>query len=162
VSIETEMSVLKRLSFFACLPEEQLRSLVFGSERLRLGQGKILYNEGDAADCAYVLLGGQIDLYYLLAQAGPDGRQRQFRRVISAVKAGAALGLFALISDKQRETGAYMAKRGDVLRINRASFRRQLKRHEEMRRALSAHVFSNFQAMIFSLEQRLEKWSIAA
>jgi len=161
MSIETEMTVLKRLGFFACLPDQQLRTIVFGAERLRLGAGRALYSEGDAADCAYIILGGRIDLFCTI-QAGESAGRRSFRRVVYAAKAGEALGAFALISDKMRQTGAYVAQRGDVLRINRAAFRRQLRQHAEMRRELARYIFSNFQLMIAGMERGAEKFLGAA
>lgn len=155
MSIEAEMTILKRLGFFACLPEKQLRTLVFGAERMRLHEGRELYRQGDIADCAYILLGGRVDLFRpQLRESGADKRQREYRQVVMAVKAGALLGAFALISDKRRETGAYVAQRCDVLRINSSSFRRLLYQNAAMRAQLYAYIFANFQFMTARLEKR--------
>ncbi|KAA6206152.1 MAG: cyclic nucleotide-binding domain-containing protein [Candidatus Tokpelaia sp.] len=155
MSIEAEMTVLKRLGFFACLPEQQLRALVFGAERMRLHEGHELYQKGDIADCAYIVLGGRVDLFQPVRRSlGADRRIKEYRQVVYAVKAGTLLGAFALISDKRRETGAYVAQRGDVLRINRTSFRRQLQQSADMRSRLYTYIFANFQSMTMRLENR--------
>lgn len=161
MSIEAEMGVLKRLGFFACLPEKQLRALVFGAERMRLQEGRALYSQGDIADCAYLVLGGRIDLFRMMTGTGPDKRPRAFRQAVYAVKAGALLGGLALLSEKRRETGAYVAQRGDVLRINRTAFRRLLFAHDDMRANLSRYVVANFQYMTVRLEQRIMALSAA-
>lgn len=157
MSIEAEMSVVKRLGFFACLPEQQLRALLFGAERMRLHEGRELYQKGDIADCAYILLGGRVDLFQpVQRRLGAEKRLKEYRQVVYAVKAGTLLGAFALISDKRRETGAYVAQRGDVLRFNRSSFRRQLQQSAEMRARLSGYIFANFQSMTMRLEKRAQ------
>jgi len=158
MSIEAEMAVLKRLGFFACVPEKPLRTLLFGAERMHLREGRELYREGDIADSAYIILGGRVDLFRVVAppetMIGP--KPRDYRQIVHAVKAGGTLGALALISDKKRETGAYVAARGDVLRLNRGVFRRLMRENPDMRLSLSRFIFANFQAMIRRMEKRAD------
>lgn len=161
MSIIAELTVLKRLGFFACLPDKQLRTLVFGAERMRLHEGRELYQKGDLADCAYILLGGRIDLFEpVIREMGVSRRLNEYRQVVCSVKAGALIGAFALISDKRRETGAYVAQRCDALRVGSASFRRLLHQNPEMRARLYEYIFNNFQYMVMKMEQRAQNLAV--
>ena len=72
MGLREDIALLQGLSIFDGLSEEYLRLLAFGAERRRLERGHVLFREGAAADCAFVVLSGQLTLTRDL----PSGKDR--------------------------------------------------------------------------------------
>lgn len=56
-------TILEQVSVFSELPAEQIQWLIDKGKQTRLKPGEILRHEGDAADCVFVLLSGQLRVY---------------------------------------------------------------------------------------------------
>jgi len=138
MSIETELLILKKLPLFRCIVDEQLRLVVFGSERQRLREGRALYRENQPADCAYVVLSGQIGLLR-------DGEEEQ--GVIRSVMPGAMIGAMALLAKTKRPTSAVAMRESEVLRISRNIFHRILNEYPETSQRIFAYLNSEFHTM---------------
>jgi len=144
MSIETELLILKRLGFFRCLPDEQLRHVVFAADTMRLREGRELFRENQPGDCAFVMLGGQISLYKQ-APAHPI--------VVRTVSAGEMIGKMALIAKIRRPVSAIAVKKSEVLRISQNIFKRALNEYPPSRKLLYRHLSTEFHAMIGKLGQ---------
>jgi len=139
MSVDTELLILKRLPLFRCIDDEQLRLVVFGSERQRLREGRELYRESQPADCAYVVLSGQIDLFRTQAES---------QKVVRSVMPGAMIGEMALLAKTKRPVSAIAAKESEVLRISRGIFRRVLDEYPEISRRIYTYLNNEFCEMI--------------
>jgi len=142
MSVETEVLILKRLPLFRCIPDEQLRLVVFGSERMRLREGRELYRENQPADCAYVVLTGQIDLF----RTGEGDGENVV--ILSSLMTGAMIGEMALFSRTKRPTNAVAACESEVLRVSRGIFRRILDEYPETAKRIYQHLNADFRAMV--------------
>ncbi len=150
MSLDDDIRVLAGVSLFEGFTQEQLRLLAFGSENTRLAEGKELYQEGAAADGAYVVARGRISLF----------RERDGERiVITTVGPGALLGEFALFSDTERLTGALAATEAEVMRLNRKLFRRILEEYPDVAVALHQRVAADLQALVGRIERLAPKFS---
>lgn len=145
MSVETELLILKRLALFRCMPDEQLRLVAFGAERSRLREGRELFRENQPADCAYVVLNGQIDLY----RTDTDGSMP----VVRTVMPGAMIGELALISKIKRPVSAVAATESEVLRISRSIFRRILDEYPQTASRLYNHISGDFRKMVEKLNR---------
>ncbi|AQS42272.1 MAG: cAMP-dependent protein kinase [Candidatus Tokpelaia hoelldobleri] len=143
MSIDSELTLLKRLGFFRCLPEEQLRLVVFGAERLTLREGRELFRENQPADSAFVLLGGQIDLY---RQFGEEMRN------VRALQTGEMIGELALVSKTKRPVSAVAVETSTVLRISRGVFRRILAEYPESARQIRHYLGKDLRALAQKLD----------
>lgn len=76
-----------RIPVFNGLPQETLMRLAGGTRQVRLPRDGELFNKGDAADAAYVVVSGQVKAYLPLA----DGAEK----VISLAGPGDCLGIAA-------------------------------------------------------------------
>jgi len=139
MSIETELLILKRLPLFRCIVDDKLRLVVFGSERQRLREGRTLYRENQPADCAYVVLSGQIDLL----RTHPEGQEH-----IHSVMPGAMLGEMALFAKMKRPVSAVAARESEVLRISRNILQRILDEYPEIGREIYAYLHGEFRMMV--------------
>ncbi len=129
MALEEDIRALSAVSLFSELTGEQLRLLAFGAETMRLSAGKVLYRQNAAADCAFVIVSGSVDLVDTSASEP---------RVLRSVFPGAILGDVALIAETIRPTGAVAGEGTEVIRINRTLFRRILEEYPDLAARLHA------------------------
>jgi CRP-like cAMP-binding protein len=120
MTIEDDIAFLERVPLLQRLGTGALRILAIGAESYTLEAGQLLFAAGEAADCAYVLQEGALDLR---PQRGDDGA------VVS--EPGTLLGETALLSETQRPATATAVDDCRVLRISRAMFLKMLESYPE-------------------------------
>lgn len=138
MALDDDIRILSGVAFFDGFTSDQLRLIAFGAERIALPEGELLFLEGEAADCAYILLDGQIELFTA------DGARRSKGRA----RPGAMLGELALIAGAARPASAEAATDSRLLRISRKDFRRVLEEYPDLAAALHKRMAGEFQAMI--------------
>lgn len=143
MALRDDIALLKGLSIFDGLSEDYLRLLAFGAERRRLEPGHVLFREGAAADCAFVVLSGRLKLTRDL----PSGRNVP----IGDAEPGAILTEIAMISDATRHFTATAATDSEVMRISRVLFHRMLEEYPEVARATEQRLRENFTRLTSAL-----------
>jgi len=136
LSLEDDIRIIASVSLFEALSTEQLRLLAFGAERITLAPGRELYREGQNAECGYVVVSGEIDLFRDTLRG---------RKIIKRVGPGTLLGELALITETQRLSGAFAPEDALVIRINRSLFRRMLEEYPETAATLHARLSEQLQ-----------------
>ena len=144
MALSDDIRVLSGAGLFRGLAEEHLRLLAFGAERLAFAAGEMLFDEGDSASTAYLVLSGRVDLLRRI-----DGRVD----VLTQAGPGELLGELALIAPTVRLTGARAATGLQALSIERRSFRRILDEYPGVAQRVQAQLIQEFQAMVRRLEQ---------
>ena len=129
---------------FSELDDEQLRLLAFGAESMRFQAGREIYREGEAADCAYVVVRGTVVLY----------RDHEGRSVaVSRLSEGAIIGELALIAETTRLTWAAAETDVETIRLGRALFRRILEEYPEAAAALHRRMSDELHAFLKRIER---------
>ncbi len=115
MTIEDDIAFLERVPILRRLGAGALRILAIGAESYTVDDGQVLFNAGDAADCAYIVQQGSFILN--------SGRLNE-----PDVVAGAAtlLGESALLAETVRPATAIAREPSVVLRISRAMFLKML------------------------------------
>ena len=131
MALEEDIRALSAVSLFSGLTREQLRLIAFGAENMRLAPGKTLYRQNAPADCAFVIVSGEVEL------VDTTGAQT---RVLRTAGPGAILGEIALIAPTSRLTGAVASGNAEIIRINRSLFRRILEEYPAAARELQAYL----------------------
>lgn len=144
MALDDDIRVLSGIGLFKGLAEEHLRLLAFGSDKIRLAGGETLFQEGEAATSAYVVLSGRFDILRDLA-GRPDR--------LTEAGPGALLGELALIAPTDRLISAVAATPAQVMQIDRRNFRRILEEYPAVARRIQRQLIDEFQAMIRRLEQ---------
>ncbi len=144
MALEDDIRILQRVRLLEGFSPEQLRLLAFGAESLRIRAGRDLYAEGTAADCAYVVASGEIELY-----READGRRTPAGRV----GPGALLGELALIAGGTRPTSAVAVHDSEVIRLGRSLFRRILEEYPELAAALHRRIAGELGDLVDRLER---------
>ncbi|BCH22321.1 cyclic nucleotide-binding protein [Mesorhizobium sp. L-8-10] len=143
MALDDDVRILSGVGLFEGFTQEQLRLLAFGAENMRVPAGRILYREGDQADCAFVVVSGEVELF----------RDVEGKRV-PAGKAGPGviLGEFALIADSNRLTDATVASDAELVRLSRTLFRRILEEFPEIAVALHQRIVDELQKLVSEIE----------
>ena len=62
MSLATEVDLIRRVPVFGAIGAEKQKLLCFSSERLTFEPGQVMFREGDAADAAYVVIDGTVEI----------------------------------------------------------------------------------------------------
>ena len=62
LNLHEQAEHLRRVPMFSRLEPSKLKLLAFTSESLIFEDGEVLFHRGDAADCAYVIMEGAVDV----------------------------------------------------------------------------------------------------
>ena len=131
MTIEDDLAFLERVPALRLLGRDALRILAIGAESRYVHEGAALFEEGDDADCAYVVQEGAFDL--------------EGDKVPASVAApGTLIGEVALFTEAKRSTGAVAREPSTVIRIPRQLFLKMLEGYpdaaQRMRDAIAAKV----------------------
>ena len=144
MALDEHIRILSGVRLFQGFTPEQLRLIAFGADAMRLSAGKKLFREDDDADCAYVVIRGEVGLF----------REHDGQHVtIGAAEPGSVLGELALIADSTRLTSAEATTDAEVLRISKTMFRRVLDEFPEMAEMLHDQIVEDLEALIRRIEK---------
>ncbi|MBM3502398.1 MAG: cyclic nucleotide-binding domain-containing protein [Alphaproteobacteria bacterium] len=90
-------------------------------ERTNIGPGKILFDEGDKGDAAYLIMKGQVEIR--------RGVRSSYPKVVSTLGPGDICGEMALFDDRPRMASAVTTTECELVAVPREDF---VKRLEEM------------------------------
>ena len=60
--LQDEVDLLRSIPMLANLPMNKLKLLAFASDRVAYAEGEVLFEQGDAADSAYIVIEGEADV----------------------------------------------------------------------------------------------------
>lgn len=151
MTLSDDMALLSGVALFNELGEDKLRLLAFGAERRRLEAGEVLFSEGALADCAYVVANGRFEL---------TRRIKGESKSIGIAGPQTLLGEMAMISAIERKMTAVALEPAEVIRINRALFRRMLEEFPEIASLMQQRIEAGFKAMISDLNKLAPRFGV--
>lgn len=104
--------VLARNPVFAVLSPARRKALAESGQSVQLARGRRLFSRGDAADAAYAIIGGELEVTI----EGPDGRAVFIARLGN----GDVVGEMGVLDGVARSTDATATRKTDLWRIDRA------------------------------------------
>lgn len=156
MDVTQEAEMLRKVPLFSGLSASELKLLAFTSQLHCFAPGETLMRHGDPADCAYVILEGEVEVL---------GRTSSGDFVIAVLGRNAVPGEIGVLTDAPR-TATVRAK-GPVktLRISPEVFLRLASgrpdRALHVMRQLSAHIANDLRAMA-ALKEELQQAQAAA
>ena len=123
MSIQDEVSVLRRIPLFAHINAQKLKLLAFTSERIVFEPGQTLFLQGEEGDAAYVIIDGKADVLVDASQ-GPVS--------VAHMERNAIVGEVAILCDVPRTATIKAITRLDTLRITKAQFLQLLTEFPEL------------------------------
>src|SRR5687768_11380427 len=103
------IEVLRAARVFADLPDEMLAELAAAAESVALEPGDVLMAEGQAADAAYVVVSGELEV----TKATPSGEMR-----VNLCGPGEPIGELALASGAPRSATVRATQPTEALKIS--------------------------------------------
>jgi CRP-like cAMP-binding protein len=107
---------------FAGLSQEALGALVEQLQLVTLGEGEVLFYEGDPGDALYVIVEGEVSV----SAEGPP------RVEMTRMGAGSFIGEVALMTDQPRSATVTATQDAELLRIDRKTLSKVLSEHGEV------------------------------
>ncbi len=139
------VQVLKASAVFGVLSDGARERLAAAGSALALEAGAFLCRAGDAADAAYVVLSGELEI----RTSAPDGRELRF----TALTAGALVGEMAVLDGGRRSADMAASRRTQLWRLPRAALMRTLE--DEPRAALA--VIAELSKRLRALNEAMER-----
>ncbi|MGE5137896.1 MAG: PP2C family protein-serine/threonine phosphatase [Rudaea sp.] len=96
-----DIGLLRQVPLFASLPESELERLAASLRITSCPRGSVLIREGDAGDCFYVILSGQVEIIQAL--------DSEDERLLGVRDAGEFVGEMSLINPDGRRTASVRA-----------------------------------------------------
>ena len=113
MSLDSEVELIRRLPLFSKIDLPMLKLLCFSSDRLTFNAGQVLFNAGDTADAAYIVIEGNV----AISRPTPTGPV-----VVANLGSMEIVGEIAIFSDVQRTATVTATSRVDALRIAKEQF----------------------------------------
>jgi CRP-like cAMP-binding protein len=121
--LKDEVEMLRRVPLFSGVAPAKLKLLAFTSERVSYKSGQVLFNQGDPADAAYVILSGAADI---LADS-PSGEIK-----VAEIEHDSIVGEIAILCDVSRTATVRANSPLEALRISKDHFIKLLSDYPEM------------------------------
>ena len=115
MDIQQETEALGKVPLFSKLEQSKLKLLAFTSELQTYEDGEVVFNEGEAADCAFVIMDGEADIY---AKTKTDDGQV----VVGTLQANQLVGELGVLTSSPRSATIRAKGRLIILRISADMF----------------------------------------
>ena len=116
MSLEDDAEILRKLPLFCELEHEALRLLAFQATVIELIENQSLFELGEAADGAFVVVNGSVAITKKNEVSIPE----------FVAPAGALIGRMALITDRDHTASAIVVEPCTLMKITRVSFQKIL------------------------------------
>ena len=113
MDIQGETEALGKVPLLSKLEQSKLKLLAFTSELQTYEDGEVVFNEGEVADCTFVILDGEADIY-----ANTDSG----KVVVGTLQANQLLGELGVLTSSPRSATIRAKGRLTMLRISSDMF----------------------------------------
>jgi len=113
MSLEQEVELIRQFPIFGKIQPAMQKLLCFSAERLAYDAGQVMFNAGDAADAAYIVIDGTVEIS-VPTPAGPI--------VVNTLTKNEILGEIAIFGEVPRTATAKAMTRLETLKISKDLF----------------------------------------
>jgi CRP-like cAMP-binding protein len=113
MSLEQEVELIRRFPIFSKIQPAMQKLLCFSSERLTYEAGQVMFRAGDAADAAYVIIDGGVDITVPTSTGAI---------LVNQLKQNDIIGEIAIFGDVPRTATATATTKVEALRIAKDMF----------------------------------------
>jgi CRP-like cAMP-binding protein len=113
MSLEQEIELIRQFPIFSKIQPAMQKLLCFTAERLTYDAGQVMFNAGDSADAAYIIIEGGVEIS-VPTPAGPI--------VVNTLGRNEILGEIAIFGDVPRTATAKATSRLETLKISKELF----------------------------------------
>ena len=113
MSLDQEVELIRQFPIFSKIQPAMQKLLCFSAERLTYDAGQVMFNAGDSADAAYVVIEGTVEIS-VPTPSGPI--------VINTMTKNEILGEIAIVGDVPRTATAKAVTKLETLKISKELF----------------------------------------
>ena len=113
MSLEQEIELIRQFPIFSKIQPAMQKLLCFTAERLNFDAGQVMFNAGDSADAAYIVIEGSVEIS-VPTPGGPI--------VVNTLGRNEILGEIAIFGDVPRTATAKALSRLETLKISKELF----------------------------------------
>ena len=113
MSLEQEVELIRQFPIFSKIQPAMQKLLCFSAERLTYDAGQVMFNAGDSADAAYVVIDGTVEIS-VPTPSGPI--------IINTMTKNEILGEIAIVGDVPRTATAKAVSKVETLKISKELF----------------------------------------
>ncbi len=113
MSLEQEVELIRQFPIFSKIQPAMQKLLCFSAERLTYDAGQVIFNAGDSADAAYVVIDGTVEI----SVPTPNGPI-----VINTMTKNEILGEIAIVGEVPRTATAKAVSKVETLKISKELF----------------------------------------
>jgi CRP/FNR family cyclic AMP-dependent transcriptional regulator len=113
MSLEQEVELIRQFPIFSKIQPAMQKLLCFSAERLTYDAGQVMFNAGDSADAAYIVIDGEIEIS-VPTPAGPI--------IVNTLGKNEILGEIAIFGEVPRTATAKATSRAETLKISKDLF----------------------------------------
>ncbi len=110
--LQDEVDLLRSIPMLASMPSNKLKLLAFASDRVSYNKGEMLFDQGDDADAAYLVITGTADVL-----VSSDGNKKPSK--VAELGPNSFVGDMAIISNIPRTASVMASTELDALRIKK-------------------------------------------
>lgn len=110
--LKDEVDLLRSIPMLANMPANKLKLLAFASDRVSYADGEVLFEQGDDADAAYIVISGGADV---LVSSGSGKKQSK----VAELGPNSFVGDMAILCDIPRTAAVRANSPLDTLRIKK-------------------------------------------
>lgn len=145
MALTEDLEVLRKTPLFASLPDEALRLLAFGADKQRIFAGETLFRQDEEANCAYVIVSGEVEI---LSQSGDN-------EPVSMGKYSRAslIGELALIAPQERQFSVKALNEVSLIQVDREVFQRLMREYPQLAELLQQRIKQNLENLTEKLAQ---------
>lgn len=108
--------LLRRYPFFGYMDEDQFQKVAMISDEIELEEGDVLFESGAAGDALYLLMGGALEIHYVVFdQINPELR-KEFQ--VGEINPGEVFGIYAVIEPRKYTGTAKVTESGTAVKIS--------------------------------------------
>ena len=113
MSLEQEVELIRQFPIFSKIQPAMQKLLCFSSERLTYDAGQVMFNAGDAADAAYIIIDGSVEIS-VPTPSGPI--------IVNTLGKNELLGEIAIVGEVPRTATAKALTKLETLKISKELF----------------------------------------
>src|ERR1044071_778346 len=113
MSLEQEVELIRQFPIFSKIQPAMQKLLCFSAERLNYDSGQVMFNAGDSADAAYIVIEGTVEIS-VPTPSGPI--------IVNTLSKNELLGEIAIFGDVPRTATAKATTRLEALKISKELF----------------------------------------
>ena len=113
MTLEQEVELIRQFTIFSKIEPAMQKLLCFSSERLNFDAGQVMFSAGDAADAAYIVIDGTVEIS-VPTPVGPI--------IVNTLERNDIIGEIAIFGEVPRTATAKAMTRVETLRISKELF----------------------------------------